>query len=156
MDTRILRVLRAEAAGWWRHRALRRSGDLDAARRLERDTIRRDLGYLRTALGTPNGYVSCGAVGTILHLGLTTVSTYAPIERFPLAALAVELGTPFVDTRPVADVISLANLPRVMIDGLPDPDPRGPRRRVPLATYLDLAERLGARIINDPRRTRAV
>lgn len=154
MDTRILRVLRAEAAGWWRHRALRHSGDVGAARKLERATVRRDLGYLRAALGMPSAYVSCGGGGTILHLGLTTVSTYAPIERFPLAALAVELGTPFVDTRPVKDVIALANLPRVVIDRMTDPDPRGLSRRIPLATYLDLAERLGAQIINDPRRTR--
>lgn len=31
MQTEVLRVLRAEARSWWRHRALRRIGDLDAA-----------------------------------------------------------------------------------------------------------------------------
>lgn len=134
---------------------MRRSGDVGAARRHERHTILHDLGYLHAAPHNPNAYVSCCGAGTILHLGLRTVSTYAPIETFPLAALAVELGTPFVDTRPVADVIALANVPRIMIDGMTHLDPRRPSRRVTLATYFDLAERLGARIINDPRRDRA-
>ena len=90
MQTEVLRVLRTEAQSWWRHRELRRTGDLDAAHRLERQTILRDLGYLRTAINNPNAYVSCGGGGTILHLGLTTVSLYAPVERFPLA----DLGDP--------------------------------------------------------------
>jgi len=53
MQTEVLRVLRAEARSWWRHRELRRTGDLDAAHRLERQTILRDLGYLRTAINNP-------------------------------------------------------------------------------------------------------
>ena len=39
MQTEVLRVLRAEARSWWRHRELRRTGDLDEACRLERQTI---------------------------------------------------------------------------------------------------------------------
>ena len=117
MQTEVLRVLRTEAQSWWRHRELRRTGDLDEACRLERQTILRDLGYLRTAINNPNAYVSCGGGGTILHLGLTTVSLYAPVERFPLASLAVRLGTPLIDCRPVRDIITLANLPRVTMDG---------------------------------------
>ena len=62
MQTEVLRVLRAEA------------------RRLERQTISRDIGYLRAALNNPNAYVSCGGGGTILHLGLTTVSLFAPLN----------------------------------------------------------------------------
>ena len=54
MQTEILRVLRAEARSWWRHRELRRTGDLDEARRLERKTISRDIGYLRAAINNPN------------------------------------------------------------------------------------------------------
>jgi hypothetical protein len=41
------------------------------------------------------------------------VSTFAPIERFPLATLAVARGTPFIDIRPVTYIIAFANLPRV-------------------------------------------
>jgi hypothetical protein len=74
MQTEVFRLLRAEARSRWRHRELKTSGELEEARRLERITIRRDLGYLRTALNNPNAYVSCGGGGTILHLGLTTVS----------------------------------------------------------------------------------
>ena len=85
MQTEVLRMLRAEARSWWRHRELRRNDGLDEARRLERQTILRDLGYLRTAINNPNAYVSCGEGGTILHVGLTTVSLYAPVERFTLA-----------------------------------------------------------------------
>ena len=155
MQTEVLRVLRAEARSWWRHRELRRTGDLDAARRLERQTILRDLGYLRTAINNPNAYVSCGGGGTILHLGLTTVSLYAPVERFPLASLAVRLGTPLIDCRPVRDIITLANLPRVTMDGRIDPEPWTSSSRISLLTYLDAAERLGARIVNDPRAGRA-
>ena len=87
MQTEVLRVLRAETRSWWRHRELRKTGDLDAARRLERKTIRRDIGYLRAALNNTNAYVGCGEGGTILHLGLITVSLYAPVERFPLCLL---------------------------------------------------------------------
>ncbi|MEP5732424.1 MAG: hypothetical protein ABJL67_23995 [Sulfitobacter sp.] len=88
MQTEVLRVLRAEAWSWWRHRKLRRTGDLDAALRVERQTILRDLGYLRAAINNPNAYVSCGGGGTILHLGLTTVSLYARAERVVSVSLA--------------------------------------------------------------------
>ena len=155
MQTEVLRVLRAEARSWWRHRELRRTGDLDEAHRLERQTIRRDLGYLRTAINNPNAYVSCGGGGTILHLGLTTVSLYAPVERFPLASLAVRLGTPLIDCRPVRDIIAFANLPKVTMDGQIDSEPWTASSRISLLTYLDAAERLGARIVNDPRAGRA-
>ena len=155
MQTEVLRVLRAEARSWWRHRELRRTGDHDEARQLERQTIRRDVGYLRAALENPNAYVSCGGGGTILHLGLTIVSLYAPVERFPLASLAVRLGTPLIDYRTVRDIIAFANLPKVTMDGQIDPKPWTSSSRIPLLTYLDAAERLGAQIFNDPRAGRA-
>ncbi|PHQ85040.1 MAG: hypothetical protein COB65_04075 [Thalassobium sp.] len=155
MQTEVLRVLRAEARSWWRHRELRRTGDLDAAHRLECQTISRDIGYLRAALNNPNAYVSCGGGGTILHLELTTVSLYASVERFPLASLAIRLGTPLIDCRPVSDIITLANLPKVTMDGTVDPEPWTSSSRIPLLPYLDLSERLGARIVNDPRAGRA-
>lgn len=155
MQTKVLRVLRAEARSWWRHRELRRTSDLDAALRLERQAISRNIGYLRAALNNPNAYVSCGGGGTILHLGRTTVSLYAPVERFPLASLAVRLGTPLIDCRPVRDIIALANLPKVTMDGRIDPEPWMSSSRVSLLTYVDAAERLGARIVNDPRAGRA-
>jgi hypothetical protein len=108
---------------------------------LERASIRPDLGYLRKALSNPNAYVSCGGGGTILHLGLTTVSLYAPVERFPLATMAVQLGAPLVDKRHFDDVIA--------------PERWLTLSQVPLITYLDAAERLGARIANDLRVDRA-
>ena len=151
MQTEVLRVLRAEARSWWRHRELRRTDGLDKARRLERQTISRDIGYLRAALNNPNAYVSCGGGGTILHLGLTTVSLYAPVERFPLASLAVRLGTPLIDCRPVRDIIAFANLPKVTMDGRIDPEPWTFSSRILLVDYIDAAERLSARIVNDPR-----
>ena len=156
MQTEVLRVLRAEARSWWQHRELRRTGDFDEARRLERQTIRRDLGYLRAAINNPTAYVSCGEGGTILHLGLTTVSLYAPVERFPLASLAVRLGTPLIDCRPVRDIIAFANLPKVTMDGQIDPEPWTSSSRISLLTYLDAAERLGARVVNDPRAGHAI
>ena len=155
MQTEVLRVLRAEARSWWRHRELRRTGDVNEALRLERQTISRDIGYLRAALNNPNAYVSCGGGRTILHLGLTTVSLYAPVERFPLASLAVRLGTPLIDCRPVHDIIAHANLPKVTMDGQIDPEPWTSSSRISLLTYVDAAERLGARVFNDPRADRA-
>ncbi len=151
MQTGVLRVLRATAASWWRLEELRRTGDSARARQLERETVLRDLGYLRQAATLPNAYVICGEGGTFLHLGWTTMSTFASIERFPLAALAVARGTPFIDIRPISDVIAFANLPRVARDGSVDPDPCGPGRSVSLTTYIDMVEALGARIANDPR-----
>ena len=155
MQTEVLRVLRAEARSWWRHRELRRTGGLDEALRLERKTISRDIGYLRAALNNPNAYISCGGGGTILHLGLTTVSLYAPIERFPLASLAVRLRTPLIDYRPVRDIIAFANLPKVTMDGQIDPEPWTSSSQVSLLTYIGAVERLGARIVNDTRADRA-
>lgn len=151
MQTGVLRVLRATAASWWRHRELRRTGQTLLAQRLERQTVLRDLGYLRQAATLPNAHVICGEGGTFLNLGWTTVSTLAPIERFPLAALAVARGTPFIDVRPVTDLIAFANLPRVTRDGSVDPEPWGPGRSVMLTTYIDMVEGLGAKIVNDPR-----
>jgi len=99
----------------------------------------------------PNAHVICGEDGTFIHLGWTTVSTFAPIERFPLATLAVARGTPFIDIRPVTDVIAFANLPRVARDGSGDPDHSGASRSVSLIIYIDIVEELGARITKDPR-----
>ncbi|MDD9727590.1 hypothetical protein PVV74_19230 [Roseovarius sp. SK2] len=155
MQTGVLRVLRATAASWWRHRELRRTGQTALAQRLERQTVLRDLGYLRQAATLPNAHVICGAGGTFLHLGCATVSTHAPIERFPLATLAVARGTPFIDIRLVTDVIAFANLPRVTRDGSVDPDSSGPGKSVSLTTYIDMVEALGGRIANDPRPCRS-
>ena len=99
----------------------------------------------------PNAHVICGEGGTFIHLGLTTVSSFAPIERFPLATLAVARGTPFIDIRLVTDVIAFANLPRVARDGSVDPELWGPGKSVSLTTYIDMVEKLGARITNNPR-----
>jgi hypothetical protein len=146
-----LRVLRATAASWWRRKELRRTGQTRDAKRLERQTVLRDLGYLKQAAILPNAHVICGEGGTLLHLDWTTVSTFAPIERFPLATLAVARGTPFIDIRPVTDVIAFANLPRVTRDGSVDPDPCGPGRSLSLTVYIEMVEGLGASIANDPR-----
>jgi len=156
MQTGVLRVLRATAASWWRHRELRRTGQTGLAKRLERQTVMRDLGDLKQATSLPNAHVICGEGGTFIHLGGTTVSTFAPIERFPLAALAVARGTPFIDIRPISDVIAFANLPRVARDGSVDPDLSGAGRPVSLTTYIDTVERLGARIVNDPRSRQSI
>ncbi len=99
----------------------------------------------------PNAHVICGEGGTFIHLGWTTVSTFAPIERFPLATLAVARGTPFIDIRPVTDVIAFANLPRVARDGSENHDHSDASRAVLLTTCIDTVEGLGARILNDPR-----
>jgi len=156
MQTGILRVLRATAASWWRHRELRRTGQSALAQRLKRQTVLRDLGYLKQAASLPNAHVICGAGGTFFHLGWTTVSTFAPIERFPLAALAVARGTPFIDIRPVTDVIAFANLPRVARDRSVDADHSGAGQSVSLTTYIDMGEALGARNANDPRPCRSI
>lgn len=99
----------------------------------------------------PNAHVICGEGGTFIHLGWTTVSSFAPTERFPLAALAVALGTPFIDIRPVTDVIAFANLPRVVRGGSVDADHSGAGQSVSLTTYIDMVEALGAKVANDPR-----
>ncbi|WP_127657702.1 hypothetical protein [Alexandriicola marinus] len=151
MQTGVLRVLRATAASWWRHRELRRTGEKDLARQLERTAVLRDLGYLKQAASLPNAHVICGDGGTFLHLGWITVSTLAPIERFPLAVLAVARGTPFIDIRPIRDVIAFANLPRATRDGSLDPEHSGAGKCVSLTTYIEKVEGLGARIANDPR-----
>ncbi|KMK64609.1 hypothetical protein IMCC21224_13144 [Puniceibacterium sp. IMCC21224] len=151
MQTGVLRVLRATAASWWRHKELRRTGQTGRAQQLERETVLRDLGYLKQAALLPNVHVICGEGGAFIHLGWTTVSTLAPIERFPLATLAVARGTPFIDLRSVADVIAFANLPRVARDGSLDPDHSDAGRSVSLIGYIDMVEGLGARILNDPR-----
>jgi hypothetical protein len=151
MQTGVLRVLRATAASWWRHKKPRRTGQTRQAQRRERETVLRDLGYLKQAASLPNAHVICGEGGTFIHLVWTTVSTFAPIERFPLATLAVARGTPFIDIRPITDVIAFANLPRVARDGSGDPEPSGSGKSVSLTTYIDMVEGLGARILNDPR-----
>lgn len=155
MQTGVLRVLRATAASWWRHKELRRTGQTGQAQRLERETVLRDLGYLKQAVLLPNAHVICGEGGTFLHLGWTTVSSFAPIERFPLAALAVARGTPFIDIRPVTDVIAFANLPQVTRDGSVNHDHSDASRSVSLTTYIDMVEELGASITNDPRPSRS-
>ena len=155
MQTGVLRVLRATAASWWRHRELRRTGQTLLAQRLECQAVLRDLGYLRQAATLPNAHVICGKGGTFIHLGWTTVSTFAPIERFPLAALVVARGTTFIDIRPVSDAIAFANLPRVTRDGSVNRDHTDASRFVSLTTYIDMVEKLGASITNYPRPCRS-
>jgi len=123
MKTGVLRALRATAASCWRHRELRRTDQTALARQRERHAVLRDLAYLKQAALLPNAHVICGAGGTFLHIGRTTVSTFAPIERFPLAALAVARGIPFIDIRPISDVIAFAKLPRVTRGGSDAPTP---------------------------------
>lgn len=94
MQTGVLCVLRATAASWWRHKELRRTGQTGQALQLERETVLRDLGYLKQAASLPNAHVICGEGGTFLHLGWTTVSTFAPIERFPWPLLRSHEGRP--------------------------------------------------------------
>ncbi|APG49129.1 hypothetical protein PhaeoP97_03779 (plasmid) [Phaeobacter porticola] len=94
MQTGVLRVLRATAASWWRHKELRRTGQTGQAQRLKRETVLRDLGYLKQAALLPNAHVICGQGGTFFHLGWTTVSTLAPIERFSLASRACIAAIP--------------------------------------------------------------
>jgi hypothetical protein len=65
--------------------------------------------------------------------------------------LAVQFGTPLIDSHPVQDIIGFVYLPRVTMNGEIDPEPWTSSSRISLLTYLDAAERLGARIINDPR-----
>ena len=148
-------MLRATAASWCRHKELRRAGQTGQAQRRERETVLRDLGYLKQASLLPNAHVIYGEGGTFIHLGWTTVSTFAPIECVPLATLAVARGTPFIDIRPVTDVIAFANLPRVARDGSGDSEPWGPGRSVSLTDYIDMVEALGASITNDPRLCRS-
>ncbi len=155
MQTGVLRVLRATAASWWRHRELRRTGETELSRQFERTAVLRDLGYLKQAASLPNAHVICGAGGTFIHLGWTTVSSFAPIERFPLAALAVARGTPFIDIRPVTDVIAFANLPQVTRYGSVNRDHSDASRSVSLTSYIDMVEELGASINNDPRPCRS-
>jgi len=155
MQTSVLCVLRATAASWWQHKELRLTGQTGQAQRRERETVLRDFGYLRQAALLPNAHVICGEGGTFIHLGWTTVSSFAPIERFPLAALAVARGTPLIDIRPVTDLIAFANLPRVARDGSGDPEPWGLGSSVLLITYVDMVEQLGASITNDPRLCRS-
>ena len=121
MQPRVLRVLRATAASWWRNEELRRTGQTALAKRLERQDVLRDLDYLKQATSLPNAHVICGAGGT------------------------------FIDIRPVTDVIAFANLPQVTRDGSVDPDHSGAGRSVSLTTYIDIVEKLGARITNNPR-----
>lgn len=127
-------MLRATAASWWRHEELRRIGQIDRAREFERETIRRDLGCLRLATTLPNAHVVCGGGDTFIHLGWTTVSNYAPIKRFPLASLTVALGTPFIDIRPVTDVVAFASLPRVVRGPFDEDAAAGSGTDVPLTT----------------------
>ena len=115
------------------------------------EAVWRELGYREEAASGPNGCGVWGEGGAFIRFGWTTVSTLAPIERFPLATRAVARGTTFIDIRPVTDVIAFANLPRVARDGSVDPEPWGTGKSVPLTTYLDMVEALGGRIANDPR-----
>ena len=73
MQTGVLRVLRGTAASWWRHKELRRTGQ---ALRRARENVQRDLSYLKQAASLPNAHVICGAGGTFIHLGRTTVSEF--------------------------------------------------------------------------------
>lgn len=102
----------------------------------------------------PNAHIVCGGGGTFIHFGWTTVSTYAPVERFPLATLAVALGVPLIDIRPVSDVVALARLPRVIRVPSDEDTSVKTSAAVPLTTYLDLVEPFGAQILIDQRQHR--
>ena len=136
MKVWILRRLRAEARAW------RAQDD-------QRRSIRRTLDVLRKTIATTGAYVSVGIGGTTIHYARgCTLSSYGPLEDFVVAQILVEIGTPLIDTRPVARAYRIIGLPLVAIGHAPDPEPWGGFNYAPLCVYAARAAALGARTRN--------
>ena len=149
MNVWVLRRLRAETRAWWAHAALRQRGEIAEASARERQSIRSDLDVIRKTRANPGAYVSCGIGGTTIHYARgCTLSSYSPLEQFAVAQVLVEMGLPFVDTRPVERKHRLMGLPLVAIGHEPDPEPWGGFSYAPLCVYAARAAALGARTEN--------
>lgn len=149
MRCMILRALRAEARAWWAHKDLRAAGRHKEARARENASIKSNVRVLRAALATEGAHVSQGRGGTTIHYARgCTLKSYAPVNQFAAARIAICLGVPFIDTRSVAHPRRLIGLPLVAVGEPQDPEPWGAFSRAPLDVYARRAAELGAQITN--------
>lgn len=156
MNVWILRRLRAETQKWWAHVALRERGETEEARARERISMRSDLDVIRKTLANPGTYISCGVGGTTIHYARgCTLRSYSPLEQFATALILVEIGLPFVDTRPARAKHRLIGLPLVAVGHDPDPEPWSSMSYAPLEEYGIRARSLGAVLANWPPASRA-
>mgnify|MGYP001385164972 CR=1 FL=1 len=149
----LYRMLDAEARRWWWHAELRRQGKAEEARRMERQSIRTRLGWLRQAW-----LVVVGRPGNVtLHLepserGWGHVEGLEPQQTLDLVA-RYRPDVPIVDVRHCPDEAALIRLvirgPMLAMLKADPPQPDGTWHSfnyVPPEVYLALYEAIGARV----------
>lgn len=150
-------VLDKGARKWWYHEKLRKNGDPINARGRERQSIREHVRQLKKALAN-------GGFATISQSGGTYSITYSDNGSvsggfWRLVASAYLAGLPVMDWRDVQSGLAIMQLPmpligdckfkqQAMADDIERLGDRYPTlmSHVPLARYMEMAEKLGATI----------
>ncbi len=162
----LLSLLRQDARRWWYHAQLRSRGEVDEARKRERDQVRDQIKELRLAL-VNGGYATIANSGGTYTLTVGdghTVSGHN--ERIVLSAYLV--GLPVLDFRNVDDIGAIITMPMPVIGNamywrdsiINDMARLGDRyptsmSYVYIADYFERAKAIGATIHHAPtKRTR--
>lgn len=147
----ILSLLNKDAMSWWAHRELREKGDIRAARKMERRSIRAEARDLRMAIET-GGWMEVYSDNTIFYCGPEMHICDPNGKRMEDATVkaAIHLGITVIDFTHLGEEIHYE------VMKLPMPNPWRPDRgtvygsmsRCPLYYYIERVEKLGARFIN--------
>lgn len=98
----IYSLLNKHTKNWWYHAKLRKEGNIQEARKRERQSIKDDIKTLRDCLKSPGGYASVGRGGWSVHYsnewGKGTLQGYGGMNE-AMIQCCLKLGIPVVNTR---------------------------------------------------------
>ena len=148
-------LLNKDAKSWWYHAQLRDRGQVEEARRRERESIRSTINSLRKCLAAPGGYMSVGRGGWTLHYGRgSSVQGYGRMDALDVQAAKL-VGVPIINSLTIDDntIYDVISLPMVAVDGNPDDPwdgdkPYGSMSYAPLEYVAAKYRELGAELHN--------
>jgi hypothetical protein len=143
-------LINQHAKRWWYYADLRKKGQLAEARKLERDSIRREVANLRACKATPGGHIGLGRGGASIYTKDCRVSGG---DNTYYRELGLHVGLPIIDSTTITNdaIYETVSLPMVAVGRGPDPKPEtgyGALDYAPLEYVAGLYLALGATIHN--------
>lgn len=99
----IYSILNNHAKSWWYHKKCREMGEVDAARKMERASIKKDLEMLRSIVEN-GGWISAGVGNHVCHY-IDNNGNYCRVQGYDqddMLEIARRLGIPAYDVREAA------------------------------------------------------
>ena len=153
MRTQLYGILNADAKNWWYHAKLREDGDVEEARKRERQSILSKASSLREVVSN-GGFLTIGRGGWSLNMSRHhRLSGYDGGIDFPIAQACVLLGIPILDSTTIPDerILETLRLPMPVPEGEEDAEPEGGYHSFSLAPFSVVARMyaaLGATVYN--------